>query len=90
MSFIGTVRVGAVRTLSRPVLRQSTVRRQRALTLLLVVTIYHRSPPFGGLAPVLWWALMPEPTMTPDEEHEFYSRPDNQEPQGHRDGVAIV
>ena len=32
MSFIGTARVGAVRTLSRPVLRQSTVRRQHALT----------------------------------------------------------
>ncbi len=25
---------------------------------------------------------MTNPTMTPDEEHEFYSRPDNQEPQG--------
>ena len=25
---------------------------------------------------------MTNPTMTPDEEHEFYSRPDHQEPQG--------
>ena len=23
-----------------------------------------------------------EPEMTPEEEHEFYSRPENQEPQG--------
>ena len=25
---------------------------------------------------------MNDPTMTPDEEHEFYGRPENQEPQG--------
>ena len=25
---------------------------------------------------------MTEPQMTPDEEHEYYARPENQEPQG--------
>ncbi len=31
---------------------------------------------------------MTEPQMTPDEEHEYYGRPENQEPQGPRGDVG--